>query len=59
MTEKSQMQVFRSAARQPQTGTNTQLSILSTSRWVMLEQSMAQKNLWMSLYTYMDDEDAF
>lgn len=20
---------------------------------------MAQKNLWMSLYTYMDDEDAF
>lgn len=41
----------------------THLSIPFTSHcdalWVMLELEHGTENLWMSLYTYMDDEDAF
>lgn len=42
---------------------HTHLSIPFTSHcdalWVMLELEHGTENLWMSLYTYMDDEDAF
>lgn len=43
---------------------NTHTSVFSphptaNALWVMLELEHGTENLWMSLYTYMDDEDAF
>ena len=33
--------------------------LTANALWVMLELEHGTENLWMSLYTYMDDEDAF
>lgn len=33
--------------------------LTANALWVMLEPEHSTENLWMSLYTYMDDEDAF